>query len=132
MLLCYFIRIAKVHKVLYLAHKSVQLSDSFPCKFCKILENFVKLVPKLCPFRNFFLSRLRNFSVVLCASQNNLDPPRQEFPRFRQIDKDTKRHFKYKHTIPIEFKTLFFRSRTYDVEFYADRVQPTKSFPKSS
>ena len=27
----------------------------------------------------------------------------------RQIDKDTKRHFKYKHTIQIEFKTLFFQ-----------------------
>ena len=67
-LVCYSIGKVKVHKVLYLAHKSVQLSDSFPCKFCKILENFVKLVPQLCPFRNFFLSRLKNFAVVLFAS----------------------------------------------------------------
>ena len=53
-LVCYSIGKVKVHKVLYLARKSIQLSDSFPCKFCKILENFAKLVPQLCPFRNFF------------------------------------------------------------------------------
>ena len=65
-LLCYFIMIAKVHKVLYLAYKSVQLSDSFPYKFCKILENFVKLVPKLCPFRNFFSQGSETF-LSCCA-----------------------------------------------------------------
>ena len=43
----------------------------FPASFRKILENFVKLLPQLCPFRNFFSQGLKLY-VVLSVYQRIL------------------------------------------------------------